>query len=59
MTAEDQALYDQLMKTAEEQREALRQAREALKSTLQELRDLTDKYLELGGGPAGGVSMMN
>jgi hypothetical protein len=59
MTAEDQALYDQLVKTAEEQREALREAREAVKSTLKELRDLTDKYLDVGAGPAGAVSMKN
>jgi len=53
MSAEDQAAYDRLVKTAEEQREALKQAREALKFTLEELRDLTDKYLGLGDGPAG------
>jgi len=46
MTAEDQAVYDQLVKTAKEQREALAEARQALKSTLEELRDLTDKYLK-------------
>ena len=46
MTAEDQAVYDRLVQTVKEQREALAEARRALKSTLEELRDLTDKYLE-------------
>ncbi len=45
MTPEDQAAYDQLVQTAKEQREALAQAREALKATLVDLRELTDKYL--------------
>lgn len=62
MTPEDQAAYDRLVKTAKDQREALKEAREALKATLEELRDLTDKYLDVGGEAAGSIgpaSMIN
>ena len=48
MTPADQALYDQLMATLEQQREALRKAREELKGTLEQLRDLGKKYLHPG-----------
>lgn len=46
MTPADQALYDQLVQKAKEQREALQQAREDLAGTLKQLRDLADKYLD-------------
>lgn len=62
MTPEDQAAYDRLVKMAKDQREALKEAREALKATLEELRDLTDKYLDVGGEAAGSIgpaSMIN
>jgi len=43
-----QALYDRLMATLEQQREALQKAREDLKDTLEQLRDLGRKYLPRG-----------
>ncbi|MBN1629199.1 MAG: hypothetical protein JW990_05525 [Thermoleophilia bacterium] len=45
MTPADQALYDQLTATLEQQREALQKAREELKGTLEQLRDLGKKYV--------------
>jgi len=62
MTPEDQAAYDRLVETAKDKREALNEAREALKATLKELRDLTNKYLGAGdeaAGAAGAVSGIN
>lgn len=62
MTPEDQAAYDRLVETAKDKREALNEAREALKATLKELRDLTNKYLSVGdetAGAAGAVSSIN
>jgi len=49
MSPEDQALYDQLVASAKQKREALQQAREDLADTLKELRELTDKYLDIDG----------
>jgi transketolase len=46
MTPADQALYDQLVQKAKEQREALQEARNDLMQTLEQLRDLADKYLD-------------
>ena len=46
MTPADQALYDQLVATAKQQRDAVRQACDKLKSTLKQLRDLRNKYLD-------------
>jgi len=46
MTPEDQALYDELVQTAKEQREALREARNDLVETLKQLRDLAGKYTD-------------
>jgi hypothetical protein len=46
MTPEDRALYDQLVETAEQQRQALQEARSDLTGTLKQLRDLADKYLD-------------
>lgn len=45
MTPGDQALYDELVATAKDQREVLREAREELQETLKGLRDLAKKYL--------------
>jgi hypothetical protein len=47
MSSEDQALYDQLTATLEQQRTAAQEARQELADTLKELRALVDKYLEL------------
>jgi hypothetical protein len=49
MSTEDQAAYDELKATIEEERTALQEARENLAATLRELRELTDKYLGLNG----------
>jgi len=46
MTPADQALYDQLVQKAKGQREALQEARNDLMQTLEQLRDLADKYLD-------------
>jgi ABC-type transporter Mla subunit MlaD len=46
MSPDDQALYDRLVQTAEQQREALQEARSDLMDTLKQLRDLADKYLD-------------
>lgn len=46
MTPADQALYDQLKATLKERMEALQEARESVKETLGELRELGKKYLE-------------
>jgi hypothetical protein len=53
MTAADQALYDQLVATAKEQREALLEARQELTETLKQLRDLGKKYGDAGTDTAG------
>ena len=46
MTPADQALYDQLVATAKQQRDEVRQAFDKLKGTLKQLRDLRNKYLD-------------
>ena len=48
MSPEDQAGYDALVAEAKEKREALQEARQDLADTLKRLRELTDKYLDLG-----------
>ena len=45
MSASDQALYDTLVETFKQQREALKEARKNLADTTKQLRDLRDKYL--------------
>jgi len=45
MSASDQALYDKLVETFKQQREALKEARKNLADTTRQLRDLRDKYL--------------
>ena len=45
MSASDQALYDKLVETFKQQREALKEARKNLADTVKQLRDLRDKYL--------------
>jgi hypothetical protein len=45
MSASDQALYDKLVETFKQQREALKEARKNLADTTKQLRDLRDKYL--------------
>lgn len=47
MSASDQALFDQLTASIEQQRAAAQQARQNLADTLKELRTLVDKYLDL------------
>jgi Spy/CpxP family protein refolding chaperone len=49
MSAEDQASLDELLGTAETQREALEQARDALHGTTSQIRDLIGKYFPLEG----------
>lgn len=49
MTAADQASLDELLGTAETQREALEQARDALHGTTSQIRDLVGKYFPLEG----------
>ena len=44
MTPEDQAAFDKLLPTIADQRAALQQAREDLKGTLKQMRDLVRKY---------------
>lgn len=46
MSPGDQALLDQLVAKAKDQRDALRQARQNLADTLKQLRDLRNKYLD-------------
>jgi len=46
MSEADKALYDQLVAAAKEQREAVREARQKVAETLEQLRDLRHKYLE-------------
>jgi hypothetical protein len=53
MSAEDQEKYDELVATIKEQRAALKEAREELAGTLKELRELTDKYLDVEGDASG------
>jgi basic membrane lipoprotein Med (substrate-binding protein (PBP1-ABC) superfamily) len=50
MTPADQSAYDRLIAAAKEQRDALKEARQALNGTLKELRELTNKYLDAGTG---------
>ncbi len=45
MTPADQQLFDQLAKTAEDQEATLKQARDNLHQTLQQLRELAKKYI--------------
>lgn len=47
MSAEDQAALDELLGTAETQRDALEQARQALQDTSSKIRDLIGKYFPL------------
>jgi hypothetical protein len=47
MSASDQALFDQLSASVEQQRAAAQQARQKLADTLKELRTLVDKYLDM------------
>jgi hypothetical protein len=47
MNASDQALFDQLTASIEQQRTAAQQARQKLADTLKELRTLIDKYLDV------------
>lgn len=49
MTPEEQASLDRLLRTAETQREALDQARDALHGTTSQIRDLIAKYFPLDG----------
>jgi hypothetical protein len=53
MTPEDQAAYDGLVQTAKDQRVTLQQARQDLTKTLKDLRDLTNKYIDVGGASGG------
>jgi hypothetical protein len=53
MTPADQALYDQLVAKAKEQRTALQQARQDLTQTLKQLRDLANKYRNTAGSTTG------
>lgn len=46
MNATDQALFDELVATAKEQREALKEARQKLAETMKQLRGLRNKYLD-------------
>ena len=48
MSAEDQALFDQLKATIEEQKSEIAESKQELTEALRELRDLTRKYLDLG-----------
>jgi hypothetical protein len=54
MTPADQAAYDQLVAAAKEKRDVLQEAREDLATTLKQLRELTNKYLDAGGAGSGG-----
>jgi hypothetical protein len=53
MSPADQAAYDQLVQTAKDQRTALQQARVDLNQTVKDLRELTNKYVDVGS-PASG-----
>jgi uncharacterized coiled-coil DUF342 family protein len=53
MSPADQGLYDQLVSTAKQQRDELRQAKQKLVDTLKQLRDLRDKYLDAATGTTG------
>jgi hypothetical protein len=46
MSAEDQALYDQLSAALKQQRTVAQEARQKLAGTLKELRALVDRYLQ-------------
>lgn len=50
MTPADQTAYDQLVATAKQQRDELRQVRDKLQDTLKQLRDLRNKYLDVTPG---------
>jgi alpha-L-fucosidase len=47
MSADDQALYDKLVETFKQQREALKEARQNLAETVKQLHGLRDKYLDI------------
>jgi len=47
MSPQDQATYDRLKKEIEEKRAALEAARQDLAAAVKELRELTDRYLDL------------
>ncbi|HLA82282.1 MAG TPA: hypothetical protein VJP78_11800 [Thermoleophilia bacterium] len=50
MSPADQATYDQLVQQAKDQREALQKAGADLRSTMKELHDLTQKYIDAQTG---------
>lgn len=56
MSPEDQATYDRLAQQAKDQRAALEKARTDLGSTLKDLRDLTQKYIDAQKGTTGTTS---
>jgi hypothetical protein len=53
MSAADQAKYDQLVQQAQDQRAALEKARTDLQSTMKELRELTQQYIDSESGTTG------
>ena len=54
MSAEDQAKFDELLGQAEDRRKALDQAREAVRETGSQIRDLIEPYLPVDGEEAVG-----
>ncbi len=50
MSSEDQAAFDQLRTTAEQQRAAVESAQEELRSTMEQLRALIDQYQDESSG---------
>ncbi len=55
MSAEDQAKLDGLLETAKSQREEIREAAQALRETLKQIRDLVKPYLPAGEAGNGGA----
>jgi hypothetical protein len=53
MSAADQAKYDQLIQQAKDQRTTLEKARTDLQSTMKELRELTQQYIDSESGTTG------
>jgi len=53
MSAEDQALFDELKAKIADLRQDLMDSRQELADTLGQLRELTDKYLDLGNAEKG------
>jgi hypothetical protein len=53
MSAADQATYDELVQQAKDQRAALEKARTDLQTTMKDLRDLTQKYIDTQSGSTG------